>query len=77
MGKVATIDPRSRPFNTRDDGLDEERRRVSEQEASVWAAVGQRPFPNMSEAQRNALAGTLHFPPPEGLVEFETRADKD
>lgn len=68
--------PSKTVYFARDAGLDGERRKASEQQVRQWVASGTLPFPNMSEEQRDALAGTLHFPP-QGSVEFEVKADKD
>ena len=63
-------------YFARDDGLDEERRRAAEQQVREWTEAGELPFPDMSEEQREALAGTLHFPP-EGSVAHKTESEKD
>ena len=63
-------------YYARDDGLDEERGRAAEQQVREWTEAGELPFPDMSEEQRDALAGTLHFPP-EGSVEHEAESEKD
>jgi MscS family membrane protein len=68
--------PSKTVYFARDDGIDAERRTASEHQVREWSASGKLPFPNMSEQQREALAGTLHFPP-DGSVEFEAKTDKD
>ena len=68
--------PSSTTYFTKDTGLDEERRRAAEQQVRDWAAAGELPFPDMSEEQRAALAGSLHFPP-EGSVVYKAEPDKD
>ncbi len=62
-------------YYARDAGLDEERRRAAEQQVREWTEAGELPFPDMSEEQREALAGTLSFPP-EGSVEHKTAPEK-
>ena len=68
--------PSKTTYFARDDGLDEERRRAAEQRVREWTEAGELPFPDMSEEQREALAGTLHFPP-EGSIEHEAESEKD
>jgi MscS family membrane protein len=68
--------PSNTTYFTKDGGLDEERRRAAEQQIRDWAEAGELPFPDMSEEQRAALAGTLHFPP-EGSVAYKAEPDKD
>ncbi len=68
--------PSNTTYFTRDDGLDEERRHAAEQQVREWTEAGELPFPDMSEEQRDALAGTLNFPP-EGSVEHKLASDKD
>ena len=63
-------------YYARDEGLDEERRRAAEQQVREWTEAGELPFPDMSEEQREALAGTLHFPP-EGSVAHKAESEKD
>ena len=45
-----------------------------------WTEKGELPFPDMTEEQREALAGTLHFPPM-GSIEYkaaeQSEAGKD
>ena len=68
--------PSKTTYLARDDGLDEERRRAAEQQVREWTEAGELPFPDMSEEQREALAGTLHFPP-EGSVARKLESEKD
>ena len=68
--------PSKTVYFARDDGLDADRRRTSESQVREWVASGTLPFPNMSEEQRDALNGTLHFPP-RGSVEHADKAEKD
>ena len=68
--------PSKTTYFTRDEGLDDERRRAAEQQVREWTEAGELPFPDMSEAQREALAGTLHFPP-EGSVAYKAGSEKD
>ena len=67
--------PSNTTYFTKDAGLDEERRRAAEQQVGDWVAAGELPFPDMSEEQRTALAGTLQFPP-EGSVAYKAEPDK-
>ena len=68
--------PSKTTYFTRDIGLDEERRLAAEQQVREWTAAGELPFPDMSEEQRAALAGTVQFPP-EGSVAHKAAAEKD
>ena len=68
--------PSKTTYLARDDGLDEERRRAAEQQVREWTEAGELPFPDMSQKQRGALAGTLHFPP-EGSVAHKLESEKD
>ena len=68
--------PSKTTYFTRDDGLDAERRHAAEQQVREWTEAGELPFPDMSEEQRDALAGTLNFPP-EGSVEHKLASEKD
>ncbi len=63
-------------YYARDEGLHENRGRAAEQQVREWTEAGELPFPDMSEEQRDALAGTLHFPP-EGSVEHKAESEKD
>ncbi len=68
--------PSKTTYVARDVGLDEERRRAAEQQVREWTEAGELPFPDMSEEQREALAGTLHFPP-EGSIAHKLASKKD
>ena len=68
--------PSKTTYVARDVGLDPERRRAAEQQVREWTEAGELPFPDMSEEQREALAGTLHFPP-EGSVAHKPASEKD
>lgn len=68
--------PSKTTYVARDVGLDQERRRAAEKQVREWTEAGELPFPDMSEEQREALAGTLHFPP-EGSVAFKLTSEKD
>ncbi len=68
--------PSNTTYFTRDAGIDEEARLAAEREVKEWIAAGELPFPDMSEEQKEALAGSLHFPP-EGSVAYKSAPDKD
>lgn len=68
--------PSKTVYVTRDDGLDEGRRRAAEETVREWVAAGELPFPDMSNEQRERLAGTLEFPP-EGSVEKNSVPKRD
>jgi MscS family membrane protein len=68
--------PSKTTYVARDVGLDQERRRAAEQQVREWTEAGELPFPDMSEEQREALAGTLHFPP-EGSVAHKLESKED
>lgn len=68
--------PSKTNYFTRDQGLDENRRRAAEQQVRDWIEAGELPFPDMTEEQRKALEGTLQFPP-EGSVQLKTEFGKD
>lgn len=55
--------PSQTTYFARDDGVDEDKKRAAEAEVREWTEKGELPFPDMSEAQREALDGTLEFPP--------------
>ena len=63
-------------YFARDVGLDDERKRAAEQQVEDWTEAGELPFPDMSEEQREALAGSLDFPPA-GSVQRRVAEDKD
>jgi MscS family membrane protein len=72
--------PSQTTYFARDDGLDEEKKKVAEEQVHEWTEKGELPFPDMTEEQREALSGTLDFPPA-GSIEYkaasESEADKD
>jgi len=68
--------PSKTTYFTRDVGLDDERKRAAEQQVVDWTEAGELPFPEMSEEQREALAGGLDFPPA-GSVQRRVAEDKD
>jgi len=68
--------PSKTTYFARDAGLDDERKRAAEQQVDDWTEAGELPFPDMSEEQREALAGTLAFPP-EGSVQHKVAEEKD
>jgi MscS family membrane protein len=68
--------PSTTTYFARDGGIDEERRDAAEQQIREWIEAGELPFPDMSEAQRAALAGSLSFPP-EGSVDYKAKPEKD
>jgi MscS family membrane protein len=68
--------PSTTTYFTRDSGISEQARRAAEQEVREWIAAGELPFPDMSEEQRAALAGTLDYPPI-GSVAYKAAPDKD
>jgi len=55
--------PSQTTYFARDDGIDEDKKRAAEAQVQEWTEKGELPFPDMSEAQREALEGTLDFPP--------------
>ena len=63
-------------YFSRDVGLDDERKRAAERQVEGWTEAGKLPFPDMSEEQREALAGSLDFPPA-GSVQRRAAEDKD
>ena len=68
--------PSNTTYFARDPGIDEEARLAAEQEVREWIAAGELPFPDMSQEQKEALAGSLHFHP-QGSVAFKSAPDKD
>jgi MscS family membrane protein len=68
--------PSKTMYYARDVGLDEERKRAAEEQVNDWTEAGELPFPDMSEEQREALTGTLAFPP-EGSVQHNVAEKKD
>ncbi len=63
--------PSQTTYFVRDDGLDDEKKRAAEEQVHEWTEKGELPFPDMTEEQREALAGTLDFPPA-GSIEYKT-----
>ena len=63
--------PSQTTYFARDDGLDDEKKRAAEEQVHEWTEKGELPFPDMTEEQREALAGTLDFPPV-GSIEYKT-----
>ena len=63
--------PSQTTYFARDDGVDEEKKRAAEEQVHEWTEKGELPFPDMTEAQREALKGTLDFPP-KGSVSYKT-----
>lgn len=72
--------PSQTTYFARDDGVDEDKKRAAEEQIHGWTEKGELPFPDMSEERREALKGTLDFPPA-GSIEHqsavESEADKD
>jgi MscS family membrane protein len=72
--------PSQTTYFARDDGVDAEKKRAAEEQVHEWTEKGELPFPNMTEEQREALKGTLDFPPV-GSIEFKSKeaieADKE
>jgi len=68
--------PSTTTYFARDAGVNKEARLAAEQEVREWIAAGELPFPDMSEEQRQALEGTVHYPP-EGSVAFKTAPEKN
>ena len=62
--------PSQTTYFARDDGLDDEKKRAAEEQVHEWTEKGELPFPDMTEEQREALAGTLDFPPA-GSIEYK------
>jgi len=63
--------PSQTTYFARDDGVDVEKKRAAEEQVHEWTEKGELPFPDMTEKQREALAGTLDFPP-KGSVAYKT-----
>jgi hypothetical protein len=63
-------------YFARDAGLDDARRKAAEEQVVDWTEAGELPFPDMSEEQREALSGSLDFPPT-GSVQRRIAEDKD
>jgi MscS family membrane protein len=72
--------PSQTTYFARDDGLDDEKKRAAEEQVHEWTEKGELPFPDMTKEQREALSGTLAFPPT-GSIEYkaseETETEKE
>ena len=68
--------PSQTTYFVRDDGLDDEKKRAAEEQVHEWAEKGELPFPDMTEEQQKALAGTLDFPPT-GSIEYKDMAESE
>jgi MscS family membrane protein len=68
--------PSQTTYFARDGGLDEEKKRAAEEQVQEWTAKGELPFPDMTQAQRDALSSTLEFPPT-GSIEYKAMAEQD
>ena len=72
--------PSQTTYFARDDGVDDEKKKAAEAQVQEWTEKGELPFPDMAEEQREALSGTLAFPPT-GSIEYkaaeESEAEKD
>ena len=55
--------PSQTVYLRRDDGLDEALSDAARQQLQSWRRSGQMPFPNLSAARIDELAGTLDYPP--------------
>lgn len=62
--------PSQTTYFARDEGLDEDKKRAAEEQVHEWTEKGELPFPDMTEEQREALKGTLDFPPM-GSIEYK------
>lgn len=63
--------PSQTTYFARDDGLDDDKKRAAEQQVHEWKTKGELPFPDMTDEQREALSGTLDFPP-KGSIEYKS-----
>jgi len=68
--------PSRTTYFARDDGLDDEKKRAAEEQVAEWTEKGELPFPNMTEEQREALIGTLEFPPT-GSIEYKSLEERE
>jgi MscS family membrane protein len=68
--------PSQTTYFARDDGLDDEKKRAAEEQVHEWTEKGELPFPDMTEKQREALTGTLDFPP-KGSIEYKAADESD
>jgi MscS family membrane protein len=55
--------PAQTTYFARPQGLDEARKRASEEKVKEWRQNGELPFPGMTTQREQELAGTLDFPP--------------
>jgi MscS family membrane protein len=62
--------PSQTTYFARDDGVNEEKKKAAEEQVVEWREKGELPFPDMTEEQREALTGTLDFPPT-GSIEYK------
>ena len=68
--------PSQTTYFARDDGVDDEKKRAAEEQVHEWTEKGELPFPDMTEEQREALKGTLDFPP-KGSIEHKKLTESD
>lgn len=70
--------PSQTTYFARDDGLDDDKKRAAEEQVHEWTEKGELPFPDMTEEQREALKGSLDFPPT-GSIEYKAveKIEKD
>ena len=68
--------PSQTTYFARDDGLDDEKKRAAEEQVHEWTEKGELPFPDMTEEQREALTGTLDFPPA-GSIEYKAAEESE
>ena len=68
--------PSQTTYFARDDGLDDEKKRAAEEQVHEWTEKGELPFPDMTEEQRESLAGTLDFPPA-GSIEYKAAEESE
>jgi len=55
--------PSTTAYLARDGGLDEENGRAAEAQVQAWREAGSLPFPEFAKESKEALAGTLPYPP--------------
>ena len=68
--------PSQTTYFARDDGLDDAKKKAAEQQVLEWQEKGELPFPDMTEEQREALSGTLDFPP-QGSIEYKSAEESE
>lgn len=66
--------PSQTTYFARDEGMDDEQRQAAEQQVAAWREAGELPFPDMTPDDREALTGTLDFPP-EGSAVLESKQE--